>query len=858
MTLGLRLAWRELHSHPRFSLFFAVNLALGLFGFAMLAAFKGAFDHALDIRSRNLLSADLAISCRRRLTDRELRIARDTIRKIAGPGSREAGYVSLFTMARGPRSTRLAELDAIDTSYPFYGQLKLARRGGITGDAPKEILRSPLAWIHPDLGIQLGLRAGDSLKLGEETFRIDDTVANDTGTAWRGASLAPRLYIGLPFLERTGLIREGSTVSYTRFFKLPPGTPGETTEQAALALDRALPDPAVQIRTHRQASEEVGQLVHYLDDFLGLVALVALFLSGIGSAYLFRSYLSGKVREIAILQSLGASPAMARRSCLIQLAILGSLASALGLGACLALLPALRTVVRSVIPFPLDPTLDAGTATATLTLGIGASLLLGFPLVQRLKGVMTSALFQESADPKLAFTPAQAWNFAPALACFWGLSVWQAHSWKMGSLFFGLFLGSGTILALAGSLTIAAVRAIQASGHRMRCALRNIWRSRVSSLSCFVSIGIGALLLNVVPEIEGNIRAEFTRPDGLSVPSLFLFDIQQDQLDGLRQLLRGEGLALQDASPLVRSRLEAVNGKPFEKTAVSRGPTTREEEEDRRFRNRGFNLSYRERLERSESIYEGRLWKGPFQPGQSRLPQISIEHRFADRLGIHPGDRLDFDVEGIPVSAEVTSLRRIRWTSFEPNFFILFQPGVLEDAPRSYIATLPELSWDRKIEVQNRVVDRFPNISMVDVTELVTRILEIFRQMGAGIQAIAGLTLVAAVLVLFSIASHQAGTRAAESSLLKVLGAPFSDILATVGIEFGILGLFSSGVGTLLSYGVSYVMSVVVFEGVWVFSWRIPLLSIGLITALGVLTALLATHRVLKRKPVDLLRSQGP
>lgn len=854
MMLWTRLAWREIRNNPRFSWLFTLNLALGLLGFTMLASFKGAFDHALDLRSRNLLSADLAISCRRPLTDGELRTARGMIRELAGPGARESSFVSFFTMARGPRGTRLAELDAIDASYPFYGELDLAGGRKISGTSLKPPVVSPVAWIYPELAIQLGLKPGDPLVLGQEKFRVSDIIENDTGNAWRGASLAPRIYIGLPFLARTGLIRKGSTVSYTRFFRFPPGTSGELTERISTRLDLALTDPAVRIRTHRQASEEVGELIHHLDDFLGLVALVALFLSGIGSAYLFRGYLSGRVRGIAILESLGTSPGKARRIYLIQLTCLGALAAALTLGASLALLPALQAAVQPTMPFPLKLSLSAGTAAVTLLLGMGASLLLGFPLLERLKGLRPAELFRENADPTLAFAPTRAWSLLPALGLFWGLSIWQAHSWLMGNLFFGLFLGSGALLCLAGALCLKTLRKIEPSGHVARYALRSLGRSRLSSLSCFVSIGVGALLLNVIPEIERNIQAEFTRPDGMSLPSLFLFDIQEEQLGRLRDLLRADGLELENASPLIRSRLEMINGRSFTKMIEGKGPVTREEEEDRRFRNRGFNLSYHDGLRESELLYQGRIWTGSFHSGKGAIPQVSVEHRFAERLGIQVGDVLNFDVEGVPVQGKVTSLRRIRWTSFQPNFFVLFQPGVLDDAPRSYIGTIPALSAGRRIEVQNQVVERFPNISLVDVTDLVTRILDIFHQMGIGIRAIAWLTLGVGLMVLFSIANHQARTRSRESILLKVLGASFAEIRAMVGIEFGILGVCSSAVGALLSYGVSYVMSVMVFEGVWVFSWKIPLLSVAAITALSILTALAATRGVLVRKPVELLQ----
>src|SRR5690606_32005397 len=150
--------------------------------------------------------------------------------------------------------------------------------------------------------------------------------------------------------------------------------------------------------------------------------------------------------------------------------------------------------------------------------------------------------------------------------------------------------------------------------------------------------------------------------------------------------LKERDLDVLGLSPMVRARILKVNGQDYERKIAETGFKTREEEREARIRNRGVNLSYRSSLADSETIVSGRDFSGEFDPQKQDKAELSVEFRFAERMGLKIGDILEFDVQGVEIEGQIINLRRVKWTSFQPNFFILVQNGVLNEAPKTFIA----------------------------------------------------------------------------------------------------------------------------------------------------------------------------
>ena len=856
-TLWPKLAVRELRNNLRFSVFFVVNLALGLAGFIALDSFQVSLDRHLARNSKAILTADLSLSSNTPFEPEVL----NRLRTLLPEDHRETRRVAFFTMVAGADRSRLVQLIAVDEGFPFYGGLRLAHKGVADADwVRRELLEGGKLWAYPELLNALGLEVGEQLQIGDREFEIAAAITEDASSAFNSFGVAPRVYIGLSQVESTGLLTTKSRIRFQRLYWLPEDTDLEHLSQQLQQEIRNLSGETSRIRvqTHDGASENLGRVLGYLNDYLGLIALIALFLASIGAAYLFRSYLRQRFREMAILMSLGAQRSETVQVVLWQLGLLGTAAALVAIVGAVLILPALPWLLAEFLPPGFETSFNLRNLGLAFVMGSLGSIAFCLPVLTRLQLVQPLSLFHEhlglrSVGGRWRFRDVGA--YLPLIFVYWGLAVWQAQSWIVGSAFIGMLFGSILVLGLLGWGLLSLLQLAGPSfGTMGRLAFRNLSRNRLGSISCFLAIAVGTLLINLVPQIHNGLQEEVARPEGVKVPSLFLFDIQPEQVDPVQGMLAQHGTALDHLSPLVRARLEAVNGTPF-RTELDGQVLTREQEGDRRFRSRGINLSYRTALSNSERIVSGRPLAASYDPLSSEPPELSLEERFASRLGLRLGDLLTFDVLGVPVEGRVVNFRQVKWNSFQPNFFILFQPGVLEEAPASFLGSISRLDDQQRLTIQNIVVQEFPNVSVIDVTRIVTRILQISDQMSLAIRMMAWLSILVGLVVVYSIARHEVQTRQWELNLLKVLGARFQDVRTLVLLEFGLLGFFAALFGLLLSLAMSYALAWQFFGRLWMLAWEVSVASVIGVSLLSMGVALLAASGTLRQKPLALLRA---
>ena len=851
-----KLALRELLNNRRFSLFFLFNLALGLAGFIALDSFKESLDNHLGQNSQAILGADVALTSYLPFEEKTLNILEAKFPE----NTLSTRKTSLFTMVATKDQSRLVQITGIEEGFPFYGKMVLKNKGVVDPENMRQSLAlSGEAWAYPELLFMLNLKIGGSIKIGEQSFRIADTVIDDPSSSFSSFGLAPRVYLGFSQMEETGLLTKKSRVSYQRLYRLPEGTDlaGLVVKLQNQINNFDGSDSKIRILTHKRAGNNLGRLLGYLNDYLGLVAMIAVFLAGIGAAYLFRNYLVHRFREMSILMSLGATRQQTYRMVLWQLVFLGTGAALIAIIISLGILPLLPLLLKQFLPHGFETQINLSSLLFALILGAVGSLVFCLPVLSRIRTVQPLQLFHENIGHQDAKDTVwrQVLSYLPLLVLSWGLSVWQSHSWIVGSAFVGMLLSSILLLgALAWGILALAGKLSQTSGSTMkRLAFRNLQRNRSGAISCFLALALGTLLINLIPQIYQGLQEEVSRPDDFRIPSLFLFDIQPEQMEPLRKTLVAEKVNLNYLSPMVRARLEKVNGESFE-TNIDEVALTREQQSRQHFRRHNLNLSYRTKLSDSEQIVEGRRLAESYNWESGKPAEISLENRYAERMGFKLGDLLTFNVQEVVVEAIVINLRRVQWNSFQPNFFILFQPGVLEDAPGTFLGSIGGLDSSRRLSVQNRIVKDFPNVSVIDVTRMVGRVLKISDQMVLALRLMAYLSILAGLVVVFSIARHEVEGRLWELNLLKVLGARFSDIQKMIQIEFAVLGIFAGLFGVAVSLIMSYGIAWWFFENLWKWTWQTSLASIIGVTALSVGVAWLATQRTLRSSPLSLLR----
>lgn len=847
--LEARLAWTEFRAMRALVLLLIMNLALGLSGYLILSTFQDALKDSLRANAKATLGGDVAVSVRRQLTESELAI----LQRNLPAGAETSRLYEFFSMVASGPDSRLVQIKAVDENYPPYGEIKLRAGGVVTGATAKAITSEPKVWVYPELLLQLELKVGDKLELGGTAFEIADVVEDDSSQTFRMASLAPKVYAGRAQIEKTNLIQFGTTMTdavLARFPETAMPAPEELKEREKKFLDE-VNEPAVRWTSYLESSEDTGRALGFLFDYLGLGALVGVSLAGFGLAALVRSWLNQKVKAYAIYNALGLRAGNIRRIFLLQLLLLSLATTAVAMAAVGLGLPILGAVLKEFISVDVNVILQPRTVLKGFVLIALGSVGVTLPFIRQLQDVPTQRLFSEASTWVGHFRPVYALLWVPVLAGFWYLSVREANSYILGSSFFGALIGSYLVLALAGWALFRAVG-----------RLRGPWWARQgflylarkpALLTTFVALSLGTLLTTLIPQIRAGLYDELIGERAADRPAIFLFDIQDEQLDGVRAIVREEGHELRHVSPLIRSRVLEVNGQPYERKETAEGFVTREEEAENRFRNRGVNLSSRAELTAAETITEGRDFSPTLREG--RPFELSVEGRYAERMGFKIGDVLKFDIQGFEIEGEIVNLRRVMWNSFQPNFFILVQPGALDDAPKIWLADVAGADDAAKGRIQTRVARAFPNVSAIDVERAIEKGLEVLDKMVFALQLMSTLTWISGLFVLLSILYRQLQVQEWDATLFRLLGAPSGGVLRLFQIEFGILVLAASFFGSLLAIAIGIGLAFQFFEG----SFRIDHWSLAVTLGASCVLSLVLTSffslKLARSNPARVLES---
>jgi len=857
MNFWIRLAIKNITNNRRFSLFFILNLAIGLVGFIALNSFNQSLHDHIDDNLKNIITGDFAVLSSKEPTDNEQAL----LDRVLGPDKKESRQVRFFSMAAGSRQSRLSEIVGIDEFYPLYGQIKLeSQEDGYLKTIKKQLFENSGIWMTRDSAVSMGLKKGDQLKIGKKDFIISNFILEDPDSALTSFEFAPRLYIGLNRVKETGLTQFGSRINYIRFYQYPKGTDIDgITEKLKLELKVQNKDtPGIRLYDKNRINQNLARIIDNFTGYMGLIGIIALFLAGIGAAYLFRSYLNQNVKEIAILMSLGATRPEAYLLFFMQIIFLGMIASIMAIVLSIVLLPMFSMILKGIIPAGMTATTSQESLVLALILGIVGSIIFCLPVISQIHRLKPVSLLQGTtpvSDKSSSYYVFQFLAFCPAILLFWMMSINQTQSFQKGTLFLGGFLGIMLIIAGMGWSLFSACKPLSETRNVIRkISFRNLYRNKVSSLSVFLTIAMGAFLINLVPQLKNGMQEEISRPAGLKIPGFFLFDIQPEQVEPLRTFIKNRKLVLNNVSPIIRGRIQRVNEIEFNKWIEQH----REQKSENRSRNRRreFNFSYRSKLDVSESLIDGTTFSSEkFDFTDEKPAEISIAKGFSDRYKISIGDVLEFDIQGIPLSGKVINIRKVQWNSFQPNFFILFQKGVLEDAPKTFLASIPQMDSTQKSDFQNQLVEEFPNISMIDISKTVQKFIGITDRLVFAINFMAYLSILAGMVVLYSIARYETQKRIWEINLLKVLGAGFKDIRKIVLIEFGFIGFMAALFAMVLSLISSYAISYFFFDRLWSFNWGFSLFNLIAICLVCVLTALAASNKAIRQKPLSILQA---
>jgi putative ABC transport system permease protein len=827
--------------------FFVACLAVGVSAVVAVAGLSASLDDGIRLEARQLLAADLVVAGSRPLPagfdftaaglgDARRTEVKELVTVVAAPPD-----------ARGrPGASQLVELKAVSGEYPFSGQYgKLVLSPPLPLD---RLLAAGTTVVAAELLARLHLHAGDTLRIGGQSFRIAGTVVSEPDRISISLTLGPRLFLSAAGLARTSLEARGSRISYRTLIALPAGAGSAAAQRAEERLKRSIPNASFyRIETWRDAQPALRENLARVERFLGLVALLSLFVGGIGVAQSVRSWLAGRLDAIAVLKCLGLRPREIFLLYLGQTALLGLAGSLAGILAGVGVQLLLPRLFADLIPARLVQAWQLAALIRGLALGLGVALLFSLPPLSTVLRVAPVRVLRRDAEPLPSHRWVTAGTFAALAAGVLALATVQARSLLLGAQFTGGVALAAALLAAAALLLIRGVRRMPREAVRpwLRQGLAALARPGAATLGAIVALGLGVLVVLAMSLVERRLGRELTRELPTAAPTAFLVDIQPDQWPGVSSLLRQAGAAQVESVPVVMARLAAIDGKSVEELA-GRGPRSR----DRRWAlTREQRLTYMRQLPADNVVVAGALWR---RPG---VPEVSVEQGFAEDLGLGLGSRLRFDIQGVPLDLEVTSIRTVNWRSFGINFFLVVKPGILDQAPQQRLAAV-RLPPGGEQRLQDLLAAGYPNVTVLRLREILEKIWKVLNRISLGIRFLGGFTVVAGVAILAGAISAGAARRGREVALLKTLGLTRRGVATHYTVEYALVGLAAGVIGTcggaLLSWGV-------VTRGFELPAEleAAPLAVALLATVLLTVTAGLATSaRALQRRPLEVLRDE--
>jgi putative ABC transport system permease protein len=841
------MAAREIRAAPRRLLLLTASVAIGVAALVAIASFTDNLRTSVRGQARALLGADLSLASRRALPAAAERVL-DT---LEARGSTVARVTSFGGMAYVPRTSgaRLVQVAAVEPGYPFYAEIRTEPASAWRG-----LQAGGRVVVEPALLTALGARLGDTLSLGEARFVITGEVVSAPGNVGFRSALGPKIYIAARDVPATRLIGFGSRVDYEAFVRLPPSL---SPERLAAQYRPLLRSDRVTVRIVSEDQRNLNDTLGRLTGYLGLVGLIALLLGGIGVASGVVVFIRQRLDTIAVLRCLGASVGLVLAVYLVEAAAMGLAGSLLGAGLGVGAQRLLPGLLQGLLPVDVPTAISPGAVAAGVGAGLWVALVFALIPLLSVRGVPPLAALRREVEPeRRRLDPWRLAGVALLAVSVVALAAWQVGSWRQGAAFSG-----GVAVALL-VLWGAAWGLIRAARRWLPSRWPYLWRQGIANLhrpynqttTVVVAIGFGAFLLGTLFLTQYNLLRTLRLTGGAERPNLVLFDIQPDQRAEVERELAAAGYPVSAPVPIVPMRIQSLKGRPV--TAL-RADTAGSDDDDRGpgpgnwAVRREYRSTYRDTLVASERIVAGRWWT----PG-ARVTEISIERDVARELGLAVGDEVVWDVQGVPLTTRIASIREVDWARFEPNFFVVFAPGALESAPQSLVTLTRVPSAAARGALQRRIAERLPNVTTLDLSTLQATLERLVDRVVLAIRFMALFTLATGTLVLVGALATSRFQRVREGALLRTLGATRGQLFRIVLSEYLALGGMAALVALGLAGIAGWALARFVFHGGFAVPAG-PFAALGCaIVALTVTVGLANSRDVLRRPPLEVLRAE--
>ncbi len=826
--IGLRFSLRSIQRDWRAGELrvIAISLMLAVTAVTTVGFFTDRVGRAMTRQASELLAGDLVISSpdpiRKEITQQANRVGLNQARTLSFPSVVLRGDDALLT-----------EVKAVGRGYPLRGRLRTAEKLYGKASTTNNIPAPGSVWVEPRLLTQLSMQVGDRLQLGRLSFKVSQVLTYEPDRGSNLFQFAPRVMLNEADLEATGLVVPASRVSH---HLLLAGNQGQVDRFSGWMRGHTL--PGERLLGIQDGRPEMRTALERAQQFLGLAALVSVLLGGSAIAVATRHYARRQSDNGAIMRCLGASSGLLLQMFLLRLLWLGVLASLIGSGLGYLAQEILSHLLAQWFVLELPAPSLWPLASGMIT---GLVVLTGFALPPLLHLRRVPPLRVLRRD--LALSSPSVWSVAlVTLLVMLGLMWWQTGNIKLAAIVGGGAVATIVLLWLAATGLIATLkRAEGSSGMIWRFSLAALTRRRGGSTIQIVAIGLGIMALLLLTLVRVDVIQAWDRTLSDETPNQFLINIQPQEVEPLRRLFQQQNRPVPILYPMVRGRLVGVND-----TAI--GPDYYQNERAQRLVSREFNLSWSTQIQGDNRITAGRWWS----KGQPPTAEFSVEQGLAKTMGLKLGDRMRFRVAGNEFEAKITSLRSVKWDSFNVNFFVIAAPGVLEQYPATYVSSFYLGAEQNDFLI--RLVQQFPSVTVLDVRSFMDQVRRVIEHASLAIEYVFVFTLLAGLMVLYAAIQSTLDERRKESAILRTLGAVRKQILLGIILEFVVLGALAGLLAAVAASLLGYLLTTQLFELVYSFNpwiWLAGIIS----GAIGVgIAGVLGVSPTLNSPPLQVLR----
>lgn len=825
LSLAARQLLRDARAGELRVLFFALIVAVA--ASTAIGYFGSRLNSAMLLRATEFLGADLILSGSTPAKPEQIEAG--TALKLD-----HSQIVIFSSVVATDNGIQLASVKAVDAAYPLRGELKSADapyQPEVTGGEPGP----GEAWAEARVLVALNLKVGDSIDVGSTTLKVTRVLTYEPDRAGNFYSLTPRVMINMADLEATKVVQPGSRVSFRDLWR---GTPQQLAAYRK-AIEPALA-PNQKIDDARDGNQQIGGALGKAERYLNMASLVAVLLAGVAVALSAARFAVRRFDASALLRCLGLSRNEALVLFSLQLAILGIAASVagalLGWFAQLGLFYLLENLLPAAVP-------PGGWLPALAGIGTGLVALAGFalPPLAALGRVPPLRVLRRDMLP----IPASTWLVYGAALLALGLIMWRL---SLDLILTFALLGGGLIAAvvLGGILLLAlqSLRRLLANASLpWRLGLGQLLRHPMAAAGQSLAFGLILLSMGLIALLRGELLDTWQNQLPKDAPNYFALNILPAERDHFAERMGQLSTHSAPLYPMIPGRLMSINGEAVSKfvTKDSRGENATQ---------RDLNLTWAANLPEGNTITEGQWWNNEQAPTDA-IPGVSVETKLAKSLNMKLGDTLSFVIGGATHEVRVTSLRDINWDTFQPNFFMIFQPGTLKDVPTTYLTSFYLAPGnDQQIVELSRA---FPAVTILQVEALLEQLRSILDQVTLAVQYVLLFVLAAGLAVLFSGLQATLDERIRQGALLRALGANRALLIKARRIEFGLLGAVSGVLAALGCEVVSFALYRYAFNLEWhPHAWLLVLPLIGALLVGG--AGVFGTRRALNASPLTVLR----